>query len=512
MYSKLNNSPSMPVIATDIVDALALVLPDCPKNVRINLVLAVTAQVLTSKRIMYKEPEGTGYANHYGFVVGGSGIGKDRPLEFLLDDIFKDSILWIKEREKDYRERKRGEIEAEGKKLFANAPKKILDYVKSKMEKEVRYIPPYITKGTQEGVFALASTLSDAGFGAILFKDTEFGATMKSEKTEDKQFRNTTLDGYNGRFPGKYIKGENNADIDNRIPCNALLASSPAYFTMDFAVKAQHMVELLNGYARRFNMAFAQESELKAQPDAQKALENKKRFATVKEELNKRFFTIFRQIELNTEYELTDECYLNVFHPYAESLKVEVNATDNELLRIEILSRGLKALRLSGNFAALNHPTEHFIHPNDMRQAIGVIDAFGADFKAFLSLKPKHNDKFDHLFNFFLTDMNNGGKGFTKMELTTDHLQEFGLSRDKLRPCFDEYMEILAEMATHRGYQLHEEPINKNSGTRYTLKRLAAEELSNDVISLPDLIQLSVNPVNPANPLCDTDGGNGGCP
>lgn len=52
-------------------------------------------------------------------------------------------------------------------------------------------------------------------------------------------------------------------------------------------------------------------------------------------------------------------------------------------------------------FAAINHPTELEINPNDMAQAIAVTDMLGTDFKSFVKIMPEYKDLYERVFDFF---------------------------------------------------------------------------------------------------------------
>lgn len=161
------------------------------------------------------------------------------------------------------------------------------------------------------------------------------------------------------------------------------------------------------------------------------------------------------------------------------------NKEDNSLLDKEIISRELKALKLSTIYACLNHPAEFYIFQNDMEQAIDTVEMLSKDFKSFLNYKPKRYDKYDKFYNFLAEHIN---EKFGKTQLVCHYYSYSGLSRDKFRSEFEKYMEVIAEMATQRGTFLEKTPINHNSGYSYSLIYLQPKNLSDKVIPLDTLL------------------------
>jgi hypothetical protein len=111
----------------------------------------------------------------------------------------------------------------------------------------------------------------------------------------------------------------------------------------------------------------------------------------------------------------------------------------------------------------------------------------GADFKAFLNHRPKYNDKYDRIFNFFVENL---GKEFKKTELTQVYFKEFGISRDKFRDEFDYIFDTLTEMAGAKGYYFKIEERVKNS-TVYALHKLpdsATVDINPEIKDLNELV------------------------
>ena len=167
------------------------------------------------------------------------------------------------------------------------------------------------------------------------------------------------------------------------------------------------------------------------------------------------------------------------------------NETDNELLRKEILDRQLKSIKLATIFAAFSH-SEKIITMTDIKQAIGVIEYLSKDFKAFVKHKPRHIDKYDELFNFFLENEN---KHFTKMQIIKK-AQLFGFSQRKLSDDFENAIDFIINYADDAGYNFLSRPCNHNSGMEYWLSK----KIDDNEIGHKTLTNIIIeNPKNPQN-------------
>ena len=223
---------------------------------------------------------------------------------------------------------------------------------------------------------------------------------------------------------------------------------------------------LQTGLVRRAIITF-QNSHIKTiELNPEKARERQEQCYLRAKEINEKLIRLFINIPDNAVYKLTKEAYDNVFYPYKIQLTELSNKNnENDLINKEITSRELKVLKLSGIYACLNHPKELVINEYDVQQAIDTIEILSKDLKKFIEYKPKVNDGYENLLNFFI---DNAGKSFTKTVLVSNYRQ-FGFKREIFRKDFDEIMIIISEMANEKGYFLKRENINNNSGVEITL-------------------------------------------
>ena len=142
------------------------------------------------------------------------------------------------------------------------------------------------------------------------------------------------------------------------------------------------------------------------------------------------------------------------------------NTEEDSNLKTEYKSRELKALKLSGIYACLNHPRKTTIEIEDMQQAIDTVEYLSKDFAKFVNYKVARNDLYDDIFEFFKKNLN---EPFTKYALTYTHKKEFSISRGKFIKEFDSIIDIVKGLAVENGYFLDSKPINNNCGMKYTL-------------------------------------------
>lgn len=480
-----NSLKQMPELLSYTILTLKSQFKGCSINSITNIVLAKTAQMLTSKRIQYKELENIGFPNQFSIVFMPSGFGKDKMTDDLDKHFFHEFRIWFKDKAKSAKEKQYEQIklDAESKFVGDKQESKRQNYIEEECKK-VRNIILEVSDGTREGFFSDAKAFQDADFGSVFMKNSELGTYLTNAKHEQKQFLNQLFEAYNGKIISKCIKGGyREPDIEN-LPVNALLYSDPTLFESD--LKKPFHALMQTGLGRRSVITFMHKKEkYEPEQDSQKALLAEHVYYRNLKELGSQLFRVFLSVDKNAQYELTQETYHNVFHPYKIANDKSADAQDNELLKKEITSHQLKALKLSCLYACINHPSDLFIHPIDMEQAISTIEMLSIDFKAFLKHKPKYRDKYDLVFDFFLE---NEGKEFNKTQLQHDHYQKFGCSRDKFIADFTECINIVRELAATKGYFLNERPINRNSGTAYSLIRLESKDLGNNIVPLDTLV------------------------
>ena len=215
------------------------------------------------------------------------------------------------------------------------------------------------------------------------------------------------------------------------------------------------------------------------------AFEKEKQFYIDCEKLSKQFLEIFNKIPSNAVYVFTDSALKNIHYPYRIKMEELENATEDVLTKEEIQSRQHKAIKIACLYACLNHPTELIVNDEDMQQAIDTVEFISKDFKTFKKYKPKEDDAYDKLWEFFLENLD---KGLTRTELVYNQFQNFGISRDKFKDRFDDYIDSIAEMAKDKGYMLKIDSINRNSGTEYMLTKFEPQDLSDDTLPLDELV------------------------
>lgn len=475
----------MPSVLAQALKIIKKHHPGISENVINNMLEAKTAQLLTSKRIQYKEHANIGFPNHYATTLMPSGTGKDRILRELDNFVFFPFRIWFKCMVDELKKERKLELEQEARRKY---PEKGQEAQRKKFVKdglkEFRKMLLEVSDGTREGLYCDAKAFKQANFGSLMIIIAELGQYLNNMTIEQKLFFNVLFEGYDGIIRSKSIKGEHREEDIKNLPVNALLYSDPTLFKHDLKNRYRALMEA--GMDRRTTISFMPHKEAyKMEEDALKAYNEEQQYFSDLKAIGTKLDKIFESVELNACYELTQETYTQVFYPYKLKLDELAKKEENSLLQKEINSRELKALKTACRYACINHPSEHFINPEDMEMAIDTVTRLGDDFRKFLRYSPKTEDRYDRLFALFLENL---GTPFQKNKLVTEHYQLSGYSRYNFRKYFDECIEIVSEIAEERGFILNCTSINNNSGKEYTLIERKTEDLSDGVESLENLI------------------------
>lgn len=476
-------SDTTPELFNDSVTLLKSRYSNVSRNVITNILLVKLAQMLTSKRVKYSELGKKGFPNHYAIIFMPSGYGKDKMSNELDSFFLKLFRLWFKDKANDFRNTKieaikrLADIKFPEEKQLRQKNKFIADEIS-----KIRDLPIEISKGTPEGLFADAKSFQEAEFGSITVKYGEFGLMLKNARPEDCSILQSLFELYDGKLSSKSIKSENNQSEIDDLPCNVLFYSDPTLFADELKKVFNEMMQ--TGLGRRAVISYLPEQSLNIETDPEKAYERDKEFASNAEGIGTKLFSIFLNLEMNSEYVLTEDTYKTVFYPYKIRLTEEANKTENSLLKREILSRELKALKISCVFAVLNHVKEHSIHQEDMEQAISTVDMISEDFKSFIKIRPAYKDLYDRVFEFFKENI---GKEYSITDLKRKYYKNFGCGRKAFNKDFDEIMSYVAEIATDKGYLFNVKDLQP-TGKKYSLTETPSNEINENIKPLTQLL------------------------
>ncbi len=478
-------TPQMPTLLEQTVMLMRTMHPNVSSKILTNIVLAKTAQMVTAKRVKYSLMGQALYPNHYAIVFMPSGYGKDLISNEIDNYILKNYRLWFSNEEEKYYQKKVNEITNKAEIEFPTdkQKKQRLKYIDEECRK-IRRLPREVSKGTPEGLFADAYAFKKAGFGALLVKYGEFGLLLKNAKNEDDKVMQALFELYDGNLSAKSIKMDNNIYEVNDIPCNALLYSDPTLFAKD--LKPMFNTLMQTGLGRRATISYMHEQKILIEKNPDIAYEKGKNFITEMDKIGEKLFSIFLRIKENSIYEVTEETYKKVFYPYKVKLNELANNEENPLIQTEINSRWFKALKISCLFAVINHVNELIITPEDMEQAINVVDMLGKDFKYFVRIKPVYKDVYDRVFEFFKENI---GQEFTATQLKRTYYKEFGISRKTFDKEFEEIMKYVTEISAEKGYLFQTATIQP-TGIKFSLHNTPSGNLSEGVLTLEQLIDV----------------------
>lgn len=478
---------NMPELMAQIAQTIKNRYPGVPMTYIKNVVNAMVSQYITTKRVKYIEANNSdsAYPNYYAINFMPSGAGKDR----ILKDLKKFFYCYLERGfnfdVETYRRNRKQKIEQEAREKFPDneQEKQRNSYIKTK-EMDIDIPTLETSDGTREGVYRDAKALKESGFGSLTITHSEFGQLLNNPTHEQEQFLKLLYPAYDGKVTAKSIKGEKKKEDITDLPINLLVHSDPTLFGSD--VKKTFNNTLESGVCRRSLITFTDKIEpYEMQQDPKKALEEQKQYFRDLAILGYKLSAVLEKVEFGAQFKMADETFEEVLYPYISKLKALADKEENALAKKEIISRELKAIKLSCDYACVNHPQEHFITPEDMKMAIANIEELSRDFYKFNRYTPKYEDKYDRGFRFFLE---HEGVSYKKSELMTDYRQYLGISREKFSDCFEKYICIVKNIAYSKGYFLNEVSINHNSGREFMLIPLKTQELSNFVIPLEDLL------------------------
>lgn len=475
----LNN---MPAILRDIFTLYQGKYINLSDKFILNILISKMCQMLTGKRITLNETGKINIPNWYSINFIPSGYGKDRLVSDLDKNIFSDYREWFKENAKRYYQTEIERINkiAEEKYTGSKQEKMKAAFIEKETEK-IRNIIIEIQDGTQEGFYADCKGFSNAPFGSAYIKISELGLYLKSLSNEKLQFINCLYNAYDGVINSKCIKSGTRENQIENLPINALLYSDYTLFQGDIKTIFNSLISI--GLGRRALISFQAPDTLQ---DESMTANEEQIFYKKAQKYGENLFSIFYNLPFNACYVLDEDAKNNVLNVYKRELIDKFNNTDNELLKKEIKSRELKALKLSCIYACLNHPIEFGINTEDVRQAIATIEFLSTDFKKFINYRPETNDFYDKLFNFILE--NQDKEEITKYKLTYRYFQQLGISRKKFIDTFEEAIEIVKGIAKAKDYTLIEQSINNNSGMKYYLQPLTTDNEDN-IISFDEIIK-----------------------
>lgn len=460
--------------------------PKAARSVITSTLLLYLLQNITAKRVKYIEANNsdTAYPNYYAINFMPSGTGKDRILKDLNKYFNCYLKTWFKCEVETYQAKNKEKIEKEAKRKYPEdaQERQRNTYIKENLKMRLPMLET--SDGNREGLHSDAKILNEIGFGSLTIQMSEFGHFLNNPTNEQVQYIKQIFTAYDGTITSKSIKTEEREENITDFPVNILFHSDHTLFEYDLKKGFNSLLE--TGLGRRAVITFMNKPKpCERQKDPKKALEEQRQYFRDMAILGYKLFEIIEKIEFGTIFKMTDATFETVLFPYTFELDTLADKEENKLLKQEIQSRELKAIKVSCGYACVNHPTEHFIYPDDMRMAIDTIEELSKDFYRFCTYTPKHEDMYDKGFNFFLE---HEGSSYKKNELITSYREHFGLSRDKFKENFDKYIDMVKEIAISKGYFLNEIPINHNSGSEFKLIRIKNQELSDFVVPLEKLL------------------------
>lgn len=470
----------IPPLQREILEKFLIPLnPDVSIPCLLNMLNAKLSQMVTFKRIKLKEtPKAKPTViNYYAINIIPSGGNKDLVINLIDEYLLTGFKAYVKLTDEEYRENEEKRLEEAAAQKYGKNKTQHNNFIE---KNKPRNIKEELEEATPEGLYQECLTLQKAQIGSLFIKIPELGLFLESPTQPQTLFLNSLIKLYEGQASIKSTKGEAVTVSVSGISCNCLLYSDTSKLLKDKAsVYLNKLFE--TGLARRSFVSYLPIKELFNNRDYEFELLIKEKAFEAAEKISKKIDSIFINIEKDSVFELSAEAF-KVYHQYKvnniDLYNDRLNTGDDILLK-ELRGRFWKTLRLAAIIAALEHPAEPVIKPQDMEYAIYQAELFAQDFEKFFATKPETD--VEKLFKFFLQ---NEGNWFSRGEL-----RKQGFVHPKyFKSWFDECIEYVKEMAANRGYTFAEEKQGLNGQKFRITKNKIGQELSPDTTP-PELLE-----------------------
>ncbi len=453
----------LPTLWGDILENFLIPLnPDVSVTCLLNILNTKFAQMATFKRIKVKEAdyEKSHIVNYYGVDIMSSGTGKDKITRETDQYLFTGFRVFFNSANNEYISRKEAELLETAKNKHPNSENKRFEFMEKEKNK-IRNLRFELEEATPEGLFADCVTLHNSGIGSLLIKIPELGLFLENPTQNQQLFMNSVIKLYDGEANIKSTKGESRSVDVKEIPCNCLFYSDSNKLLKDKA--NEYLMKLLDtGLARRSFIAFMPDKKISINDDYELELQIKNKAYKEAERISELINKTFVAIDKDSEFQMLPEAY-KLYHCYKNRNKNEYNkllGKSDDILLKELMGRFWKTFKLAGIIAAIEHPEEHVIKPQDIEYAIYQSELFAQDFEKFFKTKPQNNT--DKLFLYFI---NNKESWLTKQEIKKQRI----VNDNNFARWFNETIEYIKNMAECQGYSIKYEKFYNNSGERYML-------------------------------------------
>ena len=325
-----------------------------------------------------------------------------------------------------------------------------------------------ISDATTEALFPLARTIKSCNFGSIFLKIREFGLYFTHADKYQSRLIARLCEYYDGTVTSKLTKTDDTENNISNISISALMYTDYAAFAKEIQAKLNLLMQ--TGFTRRCMVSFSQKTKSTFNSMTK---QERQRLNNELQVCGEKLFNIFKKVNKGACYEITDEAY-DIFNAYMDILTDKINDTDDVMVKKEIKSRQLKAIKLSGLYAILNHPNDLEVNKDDTIQAILSVERMSEHFAKFYFFKPYIKDKYEDIYKWF---RDREGQTFKKTELTKKYYQDFGYSRANFAKAFEQIMKGVKELAELDEYIFEEKKIKPN-GLEYKLYKPVVKPLS----------------------------------
>ena len=473
----------IPALSRDVLKNVLIPLnPDISISCLLNSWNSKLAQIVSSKRIQFKEAEydSPKTASYFALNFMPSGAGKDKVVGEIDRYILPPFREYFERINSNHQESEELKIREYAEKHI-KGDKKQQDYIEKQTAK-IRNLRYEIKDGTPEGLYADCEAFQKSSEGSIFIKISEIGRYIKNPTQAQEHFLNMTFELYEGQTSIKSTKAESQTAEIKNVPTNCLFYSDSDEL-IEYGNAKKYLNSLMKtGFSRR---AFISYMPLKPITSFREPLEDRKikdrAYKYANEVIQPKIKNIVDNLQPDSVFTMPDESY-ELLHKYKKECQQRYNSligrADSILLK-DLSGRFWKCLKLAVIIAAIEHPQDNRILPEDMRAAIYESEILSADFEIFMNEKPESDT--ERLFKYFLINKN---KPLSKQDIRK---QGF-VNKNYFAKWFAENIEYVQEIAQQQGYIIKHEKLDRNSEQYILTDNNIGTELSPEISDTRSLI------------------------
>jgi hypothetical protein len=427
-----------------VIDALQLKMPMVPYESLIIDVNYALAEIATLYRL---KVDGV-LVNYYGMIFMPSGVGKDRPVDWLHEELLTPVKIEFDRLATKYRETWNEKMMQEAMNVYKTKPQQD-GYFNMRQAKhlELRF-----KKATNEGFDDLRQEYMQAGFGGTNLVIREFADYLGANNIGD--FLTAINEVYEqGDSEGKVTKGNKFMPTVKGVPSNALLHTSPSGIAE--SSDRNKLIQFFNrGAARRYFVCYPEvtlpdEYKKVTKDTIMKFLANSELADKQIGKMRGRVAEVMQSLAEDSHLKLTMDAKMRLAEYEIKNVQMRDFVGYDEI-SLGRASLARKALKLAGLIAMFEHAETQKVDLDDVEYAIAQCELFQTHYEKFYT--SQEPDELKNLYNYIEKH-----PGVTRRQIRDTKILPMRSFYEK----FDRIWPALKEMANDQNCMIVEDKIGK---------------------------------------------------